>query len=636
VTRSLQSDLVALPEPIRRLSLHIVAAFEQVEPGAELYLVGGIVRDLLLGGAIGHDLDFATSASPRQTQRALKAAGGKVFSIGEKFGTIGAVFEDDVFVASPDAGRHADRRDAVAPARANSDVATDFSPAQQDPGADTPFDGGTGANETRGGDTASAPGGGASANAAHGGDGASAAGGGTTASAAGGGATASAPGGGASANAASCVASADAAGGGASADAAGGGASANAAHGGGASTNAARGDGDGRRVVQVEITTYRAEAYEPGSRKPKVAFRGNLTDDLARRDLTINAIALDPRSGALADPFGGLLDLQQRIIRAVGRPEERFAEDPLRLLRAVRFASRLGFEIEPETASAIRASAHQLQTISRERVRDELEKTLLGPAPARGIELLCDLGLADFSLPDVPKLRGMQQDDTPSVGRHKDVFSHTLQVLDRTPPRLALRWAALLHDIAKPATKRIEHGKVTFHGHDHKGERMARRILSELHEPSELINEVGRLVGLHLRANAYEGAWTDSAVRRFVLDVGEDMLEDLLALSRADVTTGRVERRAAIARSVAELEQRIQELRAQEDIARIASPLDGLDLMQLFDRGPGPWIQPIKDHLRELVIEGELAAGDKEAAIPIARELYAQLRLDEPGSRVRN
>jgi poly(A) polymerase len=292
----------------------------------------------------------------------------------------------------------------------------------------------------------------------------------------------------------------------------------------------------------------------------------------------------------------------------------------------VRFASRLGFEIEAETAAAVQESAASLALISRERVRDELDKLLLSSAPARGVRLLCDLGLAEWSLPDVPKLKGMQQE--PGYGRHKDVFSHTLQVRDRTPPRPALRWAALLHDIAKPATKRVDHGKVTFHGHDHKGERMARHILGELHQPSDLVDRVGRLVGLHLRANAYEGAWTDSAVRRFVLDVGEDLVEDLLALSRADVTTGRVERRSAIARSVAELEQRILELREQEDIAQIASPLDGLELMQLFDRGPGRWIQAIKDQLREMVIEGDLAAGDKEAATPIARRLYAELSLD--------
>ena len=466
------SRLIALPAEVERLSLRIAHKLQQVDPAAELFLVGGIVRDLLLRAAVGRDLDFATSATPDQTEQALQAAGGKVFKIGEKFGTIGAVFGD----------------------------------------------------------------------------------------------------------------------------------------------------------LQVEVTTYRAEAYQPGSRKPEVAFRRHLADDLARRDFTVNAIALDPRSGAIADPFEGQTDLGRALVRAVGSPPERFREDPLRLLRAVRFASRLGFHIERETAAAIAEAAPALATISRERVRDELDKLLLGPAPAHGIRLLCELGLADFSLPDVPRLRGMQQELI--AGRHKDVFNHTLQVLDRTPPRPALRWAALLHDIAKPATRRIENGKVTFHGHDHKGERMARRILTELHQPSELVDRVGRLVGLHLRANAYEGAWTDSAVRRFVLEVGDDTVEDLLSLSRADVTTGRIERRAAIARSVAELEQRIQELRAREDIARISSPLDGLELMRLFDRGPGPWIQPIKDHLKELVIEGDLAADDKEAAMPIARQLYVELGLD--------
>jgi poly(A) polymerase len=464
-------SVAGLPADVQRLSGHLADQFAQIQPGAELFLVGGIVRDVLLGAPRGRDLDFATSALPPQTERALKAAGGKVYKIGEKFGTIGAIFGD----------------------------------------------------------------------------------------------------------------------------------------------------------LQVEVTTYRAEAYQSGSRKPEVAFGRKLANGLARRDFTINAMALDPRTGAIVDPFGGQADLSGGMVRAVGDPVARFQEDPLRLLRAVRFASRLWFDLEPETAAAISAAAPALATISHERVRDELEKLLLGPSPARGIRLLCDLGLADHSLPDIPRLRGMANELT--QGRHKDVFTHTLQVLDRTPPRLALRWASLLHDVGKPATKHVENGKVTFHGHDHKGERLARRILGELHQPSELIERVGRLVGLHLRANSYEGVWTDSAVRRFVLEVGDELIEDLLALSRADVTTGRVERRQAIARSVAELERRIQELRAQEDIARIASPLDGADLMQLFERGPGPWIRPIKDYLKELVIEGELAAGDNEAAIPIARRLYAELEL---------
>ena len=462
-----------LPDDIHALSLRIADQLERIDPSAELFLVGGVVRDLLLNASVPHDLDFATSATPQQTERALRAEGGKVYTVGEQFGTISAVFDE----------------------------------------------------------------------------------------------------------------------------------------------------------AHVEVTTYRAEAYHPGSRKPTVAFGRSLSNDLARRDFTINAIALDPRRGTLVDPFAGQRDLSEGVIRAVGDARERFEEDPLRLLRAVRFASRLGFEIEPDTASAISQAAAALGMISRERVRDELDKLLLGPAPGRGVWLLCELRLADVSLPDVPKLRGMQNEIGP--GRHKDVFNHTLQVLDRTPPRLALRWAALLHDIAKPSTKRVENGKVTFHGHDLKGERMARRILGELHQPGELIDRVGRLVGFHLRANAYQGVWTDSAVRRFVLEVGDELVEDLLALSRADVTTGRVERRLEIARSVAELERRIQELRAQEDIARIASPLDGADLMQLFERGPGPWIQPLKDQLRELVIEGELAGGDKETAIPIARRLYEELRLNQ-------
>jgi poly(A) polymerase len=461
--------LSALAPEVQRLVARLAQGFAQAD--RELFLVGGLVRDALLGATSGKDLDFTTDATPPETERLLSGARGKVFKVGEKFGTIGAVFGE----------------------------------------------------------------------------------------------------------------------------------------------------------LQVEVTTYRAEVYQAGSRKPEVAFRRRLVDDLARRDFTVNAIAADAASGALQDPFDGRGDLVAGVVRAVGSAEERFREDPLRLLRAVRFASRLDFDIETDTAEAMVASASALASISRERVRDELDKMLLGSAPARGVALLCELGLAEFSLPDVPRLRGMQQE----YGRHKDVFSHTLQVLDRTPPRLHLRWAALLHDIAKPATKHVENGKVTFHNHDRRGERMARRILSELRQPSELTDRVGRLVGLHLRANAYEGEWTDSAVRRFVVDVGDDLLEDLLQLSRADVTTGRLERRAEIARSVAELERRIKELRDQEDLARIASPLDGSDLMALFERGPGRWIQPVKDALREMVIEGTLAAGDKAGAEPIARQLYAELGLAE-------
>ncbi len=373
--------------------------------------------------------------------------------------------------------------------------------------------------------------------------------------------------------------------------------------------------------MRVEITTYRAEAYEPGSRKPSVAFHGALDADLARRDFTVNAIALDPLTGDIRDPFGGTEDLAAGVVRAVGEPGERFREDPLRLLRGVRFSSRLGFRLDARTASAARAAAASLVSISRERVHEELNRLLLGPAPAGGVHLLCELGLAEHTLPDLLAMRGMRQE----AGRHKDVFAHTLQVLDRTPPRLALRWAALLHDVAKPRTLSVQNGQVHFFGHDRAGEKMARRILTDLKLDSATIDRVGRLVGLHLRANEYQTEWTDGAVRRLVREVGDDVLEDLLALSRADVTTGRADRRLTIARSVDELERRIEALRAAEDIARLSSPLDGNDLMRMFDRRPGPWIRPIKDHLLDLVLDGQLAQGDKRRAEEIARELYDQL-----------
>jgi len=373
----------------------------------------------------------------------------------------------------------------------------------------------------------------------------------------------------------------------------------------------------------VEVTTYRAEAYEPGSRKPSVAFGRTLQDDLARRDFTVNALALDPRTGEIEDPCRGLPDLRDGIVRAVGDPAERFREDPLRLLRAVRFAVRLGFDLEAATAEAVASEAASLQHISRERIRDELNKILLSPAPGRGVLMLFDLGLAAYSLPELLPIRGMRQEE----GRHKDVFTHTLQVLDRTPPRPVMRWAALLHDMAKPRTKRLQNGKVTFHGHDRVGERMARELLDGLRQDRDLGDRVGRLVGFHLRANEYESDWTDGAVRRLVREVGDELIEDLLALSRADVTSGRTERRLAIAASVSELEGRILALRAQEDIAKLDSPLDGNDLMTLFDRPPGAWIKPIKERLLGLVLDGELAQDERERAEVLARQFYEELGL---------
>lgn len=370
----------------------------------------------------------------------------------------------------------------------------------------------------------------------------------------------------------------------------------------------------------VEITTYRGEKYEPGLRKPEVQFGRTLMEDLSRRDFTINAMAIGALTGELVDPFGGQKDLRMGVVRAVGVPEERFAEDPLRLMRAVRFAAQLGFRIDPHTAEAIRRTASSLQHISRERIAQEMNKILLSPAPDRGLRLLVDLSLMQYIIPEVMEMRGMRQESV----HYKDVLEHTLMVVRRVPPQLELRWAALLHDIAKPRTFSILDSEVHFYGHERLGEQMARRILLGLRYDRHTVDVVSKLVGMHLRANSYEDDWTDGAVRRFMREAG-DQLENLLALSRADVTSRRPEKVRAALRRVARLESRCAALRAQEDVAKLSSPLDGNELMAMFGRGPGPWIRVIKDRLLAMVLDGTLAQDDKETASKIAREIMAEM-----------
>jgi poly(A) polymerase len=372
----------------------------------------------------------------------------------------------------------------------------------------------------------------------------------------------------------------------------------------------------------VEITTYRSEAYSEGSRKPSVEFGTSLQGDLARRDLTINAMALDLHTGEVIDPYRGQADLAERIVRAVGTAAERFLEDPLRLMRAVRFSAQLAFEIAPDTARAIRDVSPSLATISRERVAQEMNRILTSDQPAYGIRLLCDLGLMEYAVPEILVMRGTKNDSL----QHKDVFEHTLVVTSRVPTDLHLRWAALLHDIAKPRTLTVDRGQVHFYGHDRVGEKMTRRILgpSGLKYDRETVDKVGRLVGLHLRPNGYESDWTDGAVRRFMREAGP-LLPDLLTLSRADVTSRKKERFEAAQRRVAELERRCADLAAEAEVAKLSSPLDGLELMSMFDRPPGKWIGEIKDHLLELVLDGDLGMDDKDRAAEIARELVAKL-----------
>src|SRR3954465_2375239 len=308
----------------------------------------------------------------------------------------------------------------------------------------------------------------------------------------------------------------------------------------------------------VEITTFRSEEYAPRSRKPTVRFGTTLDGDLARRDLTINAIAQDLRSGALVDPFGGERDLAAQLVRAVGNPDERFAEDPLRLLRAVRFVAQLDFRLAPETAAAIARQADLLADISRERIAQEINKVLVAPRAGHGLRLLCDLGLMRHIVPELLAMRGMRQD----LYRYKDVFEHTLHVVDNAERELALRWGALLHDIAKPRTISHVDGETHFFGHEVVGEGMSRRILGRLRLDKPLIDKVARLVAMHQRVNNYEGDWTDGAVRRFMREAGED-LEDLFKLSRADVTTRREDKRRAALRRVDELRARCEAIRAR-------------------------------------------------------------------------
>ncbi|MBI2953911.1 MAG: HDIG domain-containing protein [Chloroflexi bacterium] len=372
----------------------------------------------------------------------------------------------------------------------------------------------------------------------------------------------------------------------------------------------------------LEITTFRSERYKPYSRKPTVTFGTSLEGDLSRRDFTINAIAQNPITGELFDPFDGLGDITARVIRAVGMPDERFGEDPLRMLRAIRFASQLGFDIEAETAKAIGRNHRKLRLVSQERITDEVNKILASPSPGRGIRLLCDLKLMEFIIPEFLELRGTQSDEY----HHKDVFEHTLIVLDRVPADLRLRWAALLHDIAKPATKVIADGEVHFYGHDVVGAEMARVILMRMRLPRETTDIVRKLVSMHQRVNLYESSWTDGAVRRLLRDA-DDEIGLLLSLSRADITSRRPRKVEYALSQLLELEDRIKSLVEQEEVKAIKSPLDGNDLMAIFHRPPGPWIRDVKDLLLSKVLDGELAPDDKETAQRFAQEFLNRARL---------
>lgn len=455
--------LERLPAGARSTLERLAATF--AEHDRELYLVGGSVRDLLLGRPV-KDLDFATNAEPRITEAAGREAGAaSVYTIGEKFGTIGFVFDG----------------------------------------------------------------------------------------------------------------------------------------------------------LNVEITSFREEHYPTAARQPAVRLGVDILADLSRRDFTINAIAIEALTGAIIDRYRGQADIERRIIRAVGEPEARFREDPLRILRAVRFAAELDFRIESETLAAMHAMAPELARISRERIAAELNRLLVAPAVDQGLELLRSARLLPYTIPELVPMAT----DT-GEGRHKNIWMHTVRVVTQTPPRLPVRWAALLHDAAKPMTRSVdEFGQVHFFGHERIGADLARRALRRLKLDRALTERVAGLVDMHLRPASYEPGWTDSAVRRLMLEAGK-LREDLLTLAAADVTSARAHRQREAKERIAALAAHIRRLEEEHALEQLKSPLDGDELMAIFKRPPGRWIGRLKDHLREMVIEGTLEPGDQAEALQEAQRWMAE------------
>jgi poly(A) polymerase len=347
----------------------------------------------------------------------------------------------------------------------------------------------------------------------------------------------------------------------------------------------------------LEITTYRADAYDAASRKPEVSYGDDLQGDLARRDFAVNAMAVVLPDLRFVDPFGGMDDLLRRLLRTPGTPAQSFGDDPLRMLRAARFASQLQFSVSPDVVEAMRDMADRLEIVSAERVRDELVKLLLTSSPRRGLELLVDTGLADRVLPELPALR-LELDEH---HRHKDVYEHSLTVLEQAivledrleggGPDLVTRLAALLHDIGKPRTRRFNgDGSVTFHHHDVVGAKLAAKRLRALRFSKETLTDVSRLVELHLRFHGYgSGEWTDSAVRRYVRDAGP-LLERLHILTRADCTTRNARKAERLRRTYDDLEKRITRLLDEEELAALRPDLDGQQIMAVLGIAPGPMV----------------------------------------------
>jgi poly(A) polymerase len=370
---------------------------------------------------------------------------------------------------------------------------------------------------------------------------------------------------------------------------------------------------------QVEVTTYRSEAYDADSRKPSVAYGTSLADDLVRRDFTVNAMAVRLPGREVVDLYGGVVDLATRVLRTPGTPEASFSDDPLRMMRAARFAAQLGFTVAPEVVAAMKDMASRISIISAERVRDELVKLICAPYPRLGLSLLVETGLAELVLPELTALR-MERDEH---NRHKDVYEHTLTVLEQSidqearlggGPDFVSRFAALMHDVGKPRTRKFhDDGTVSFHHHDVVGAKMTRKRMKALRFSNDEIEAVSSLVELHLRFHGYgDGEWTDSAVRRYVRDAG-DQLQRLHVLTRADCTTRNRRKADRLARTYDALEARIERISEEEELAALRPALDGNQIMSLLDISPGREVGAAYKFLMDLRLDEGVLSEDEAA-----------------------
>ena len=368
----------------------------------------------------------------------------------------------------------------------------------------------------------------------------------------------------------------------------------------------------------LHITTYRKDTYENSSRNPSIESATDLETDLSRRDFTINSIAYSIDANELIDPFNGLKDLAAGVIRTPDDPIISFSDDPLRMLRVCRFISTHGFSPDNETYVAMRDNTERIKIVSTERIRDEVSKLLIGKNPSLGLRTFVESGLSSYT---IPELNALKIEVDPNH-HHKDVYEHTLTVVDNVSPTLIRRLGALFHDIAKPNTKGIENGKVHFRHHEVVGAKMTKRILQELKYDKKTIKEVALLVELHLRPHTFKMGWTDSAVRRYIVDAGE-VLDDLNNLVRADVTTKNKQKAQEIYDKLDEMENKIKDVLEKEEMSKLRPPITGDEIMEIFNLEPGPKVGLIMKALYEQRInEGEVS---KEDAIKLAEDIFKNL-----------